>query len=468
MSAAALSAALQPHRYLWPRDDLAATGWKRTTGGMWQRRLPESDAAVAADSRWPALFPSPVCLVTAAHGAAMVLERVVGPSIVNRFPYVLALSFCVEPLSDRHYARRAFTTVLEAGGGAAVQLLPPGPALDRALAAIETTPERETSARLTRSGLATRRALTSAAPVFTDAYLVYEGRLVRPGRDFEGQPIYPQPWLDVGSHRVYFLEVTAIQLRRDIAEGRSQIRWRSLPAWSPAAVTRAAPRTKAAGPGAGYQKPYTPHYAFPSAGTIAFEADELADGMAVKRLPSEKADQVEVDNDRARWPCFFPSSVGMITTWAADGRPNLMPCGSTTVLSRQPLVIAPCVGYAAINERYAPRLTLELIRKNRAFGCGVPFIGERIVEAIKYAGNVSWQAAGDKVAQAGLVVARGGPAPVLTDLPVHFDCEVVDEVRLGTHVMFLGAVRRIRVRRDVSAANPLEWCPWADVRPVDG
>lgn len=468
MTADGLAAGLQPYRYVWPREALGVAGWQRTEDGAWERALPESAETLAADSRWPALFPSPVCLVTAAEGGTAVLERVVGPSIVNRFPYVLALSLCVQPLSARHYARRAFTDVLERGGAVAVQFLAPGPALDRVLAAIDTTPEPETAARIVRTGLPTRPALTSAAPVFTDAYLVYEGRLVRPGRDLDGEPLYPRPWLDVGSHRVFFLEVTTIQLRRDIAEGRSRIHWRSLPAWSP--TPPAAPRAggRPAGPTAGYQKSYTPHYAFPSAGTIAFEADELAGGMAVKHLPPEAADQVEVDNDRARWPCFFPSSVGMITTWAADERPNLMPCGSTTVVSRHPLVIAPCVGYAAINERYAPRLTLELIRKNRAFGCGVPFIGERVVAAIKYAGNVSMQTAGDKVARTGLAVGGGGPTPVLTDLPVHFDCEVLDEVRLGTHVMFLGAVRRIRVRADVTPANPLEWCPWADVRPADG
>jgi flavin reductase (DIM6/NTAB) family NADH-FMN oxidoreductase RutF len=136
------------------------------------------------------------------------------------------------------------------------------------------------------------------------------------------------------------------------------------------------------------------------------------------------------------------------------------------VVSRHPLVITPCVGYAAINERYAPRLTLDLIRANRAFGCGVPFISDQVIEAIKYAGNISMQVAGDKVARSGLAVEAGGPSPVLTHLPVHFDCQVLDEVRLGTHVMFLGAVTRIRVRPDVSPANPLEWCPWADVRPA--
>lgn len=390
-----------------------------------------------------------------------------GPSIVNRFPYVLALSFCREPLSGRHYARRTFTAALERTGAVAVQLLPPGAALDRVLGVIADTAEEATGERLVRAGLPTRRALTSAAPVLDGAYLVYEARLVRPGRDLDGEPIHAEPWRDVGSHRVYFLEVTAIQLRHDVAEGRSRIHWRSLPAWQPAPdAPRAETGPAGAEAGGRYQKGYTPDYAFPSAGTVAFEADGVQDGMAVKRLPSEAADQVEVDNDRARWPCFFPSSVGMITTWATDGRPNLMPCGSTTIVSRQPLVVTPCVGYAAVNDRYAPRLTLDLIRRRGAFGCGVPFVDERVVAAIKYAGNVSLLAQEDKVARAGLAVAAGELAPVLPDLPVHFECEVTGEVRLGTHVMFLGEARRILARADVTPGNPLEWCPWPDVRPA--
>jgi flavin reductase (DIM6/NTAB) family NADH-FMN oxidoreductase RutF len=461
-----LSPSLAAYRYTWPREAFADSGWTRHGDGAWERPLPEDRRALAADSRWPALFPSPMCVVTAADGAGAVLERVVGPSIVNRFPYVLALSFCVESLSERHHARRSFLRTLESGGAAAVQFLPPGRELDCVLGVIEKTPDSEARTRLGLTALGTRSALTCPAPVFADAYLVYEGRLARPGRDLEGVPIYSKPWRDVGSHRVYFLEVTAIQLRRDIAEGRSQIRWRSLPTWAPASTPPGSDVPGRDGRALGYQKGYTPHYAFPAAGTIAFEGDEVADGMVVKRLPSEAADQVEVDNDRARWPCFFPSSVGMITTWAADGRPNVMPCGSTTVVSRHPLVITPCVGYAAINERYAPRLTLDLIRRNGRFGCGVPYISERVVNAIKYAGNVSWQAAGDKVARSGLALEPGGRTPRLADLPVHFDCEVVGEERLGTHVMFLGEVRRIWARPDVTPANSLEWCPWADVRPV--
>jgi flavin reductase (DIM6/NTAB) family NADH-FMN oxidoreductase RutF len=466
-----LSEDLQAYRYLWPTSRLdQSADWRPEGGRALVRPLPEPIDQIAADSRWPGFFPSPICLVTTAAGSRTALERVVGASIVNRFPYVIALSFCRERLSARHYVRQRFTAMLEEGGTAAVQFLAPGRALDSALGAIGTVPDEQADRRIESTGLATRTGTVADAPVFADAYLVYEARLVRPGTDFDGHPIYERPWIDAGSHRVYFLEITAIQLRADIADGRRQILWRSLPSWTPA------PAADHGGPGpgrgldafGGYQKPYTPHYRFPSANTIAFEPDERRDGMAVMYLEPLAEDQVEVDNDRARWPCFFPSSVGMITTWGAEGVPNLMPCGSTTIVSRHPLIITPCVSYAGINERYAPRATLDIIRRTGRFGCGVPFIDARVLGAIKYAGNVSWTRNPDKVADAGLAFeAADGGAPVLPALPIQFDCRVAGEVRLGTHVMFLGEAVRIRVRADLTPDNPLEWCPWPTVAGVE-
>jgi flavin reductase (DIM6/NTAB) family NADH-FMN oxidoreductase RutF len=337
--------------------------------------------------------------------------------------------------------------------------------MDRIAHAIASIPDSQTYQRIAISGLATHRAITNLSPVFDAAYMVYEARLVKPGKDFDGEPVYQTPWVDVGSHRVYFLEIQAIQLRRDIAEGNSQILWRSLPAWKPEFGPPYFPSPEADRPAFGdrYWKRYTPHYAYPSSGTIAFEADTVVNGMVVKHLPPLPEDQVEVDNDRARWPCFFPSSLGMITTWTEEGTPNVMPCGSTTIVSRHPLVIASCVSYAAINERYAPRATLGIIRDTGKFGCGIPFINDSIVAAIEYAGNVSFREDPQKVANAGLEVEQAQWSPVILALPIHFDCEVVGEVRLGTHVMFLGKVRRIQVRADVGMDNPLEWYPCANV-----
>jgi flavin reductase (DIM6/NTAB) family NADH-FMN oxidoreductase RutF len=451
--------------YLWPGSDLKKTGlWQPVPGEQaYRMEMPESAERLAVDSRWPAFFPSPISLVTTGDGNRAALEKVVGASIVNRFPYVVALSFCRQPLSSRHHVRANFMDLLEESEGASIQFLPPGPLLDRVMNVIAEAPDENSGSRLKATGLETRQAITNRSAVFADAYMVYEARLVKPGKDFEGRPIYETPWVDVGSHRVYFLEITAIQLRQDIANGEERIYWRALPAWTPEEEVPVRPLYENPVLAGRYTKGYTPLYVFPSAGTIAFEADDVADGMAVKHLPPLAADQVQVDNDRARWPCFFPSSAGLITTWMEDGSPNLMPCGSTTVLSRHPMVISPCVSYYAINERYAPRKTLESIRRTGRFGCGVPYIHEAILNGIRYSGNISFALDSNKVASAGLDVTGNKWSPRLSATPIHYDCEVIGEVTLGTHIMFLGEVREIHVRADLTETNPIEWYPWAEL-----
>jgi flavin reductase (DIM6/NTAB) family NADH-FMN oxidoreductase RutF len=331
---------------------------------------------------------------------------------------------------------------------------------------ILATAEDESSQRLASTNLPFRRAITNRCPVFEDAYLVYEAELARPQRDFAGNAIFEAPWVDVGSHRIYFLEINAIQLRADIAQGNSQVRWHSLPRWQPVREVKRNPQGTAVPATVPYQKGFRSDYAFPSANTVAFEANGIEGGRAFKLLPRVAQEQVELDNDRARWPCFFPSSVGMITCQADGGDVNLMPCGSTTVLSRQPMVIAPAVSYAAINQRYAPRASLELIRKAGRFGCGVPMANQQVLNGICYAGNVSFAADSRKVTNAGFTIDRAAPTPRLAELPVHYDCELTGEIRLGTHFLFLGEVRRISVRADVTPGNPICWIPWANVEPV--
>ena len=464
-----MHASLEPYRYTWPDEEpAAALHWQQVSGGEFvARAMPEDPDDLSQNSRWPAFFPSPISLVTTADGSEVALEKVVGATIVNRFPYVVALSLCQERLSARHCPRSRFCEMLERGGGVAVQFLPPGRDLEAAMGAIASVPDDRAPERIAASGLVTRRANTNDAPVFASSYMVYEARLVTPARDFAGEPIYSTPAVDAGSHRIYFFEITAIQLRADIVAGSARICWRSLPAWKPRA-----PAPPVVGDGRiqadGYRKGYTPHYSFPSPGTIAFEADEIENGMAIQRLPAGMPEQVEIDNDRARWPCFFPSSLGLITTWADDGVPNVMPCGSTAIVSRHPLMVAPCISYAAINARYAPRATLETIQNTGRFGCGVPFLDQSLIDAITYAGNTSIHDDREKVRHAGLHALPYRWAPVLSELPIHFECAVVQAIPLGTHVMFLGEVRRILVRSDLTPNNRLEWCPWAAVEaPVE-
>ena len=127
------------------------------------------------------------------------------------------------------------------------------------------------------------------------------------------------------------------------------------------------------------------------------------------------------------------------------------------------MVISPCVSYARINVRYAKRASLEIIRRTGRFGCGVPYVSDDLLRAIRYSGNISLAADRNKFRNSGLTLSPGARTPLVRQLPIHFDCEVVGEQRLGTHVMFFGEVREIHVRRDLTPASPLEWCPWPSV-----
>jgi flavin reductase (DIM6/NTAB) family NADH-FMN oxidoreductase RutF len=446
--------------YSWPTAPYEAPAGE---GLFRSADLRETAATLAGDSRWPAFFPSPIGLVTAGTGPAAVLERVVGPMIVNRFPLVMAVSLCREPLSPRHYARDLVMRRIEETGAAAVQFVAPGPVLASALDAIAHHPDARAASRIAHARLPTRPLALTGTSALEDAYLVYEGRLAEPATSVDGHPIYERPWLDVGSHRVYFLEVVAVHLETRIARGERQIAWHSLPLWQGSEAVPSPPYDAAALARQRYVKTYTPDYRFPSPGTVAFEPDEIAGDRSVRHLPPLGAEQVVVDNERARWPCFFPSSAGMLTAWQEDGRPTAMPCGSSAIVSRLPLTFAACISNSAINERYAPRATLQVLRRGRRLGVGVPYTAPEIVRAISYLGNISVRDDPDKVRHAGLAIVDGGPSPLLAQLPIHFDCRVTGEANLGTHVMVLAEVDRIHVRRDLAPERPLAWLPWANV-----
>ena len=191
-------------------------------------------------------------------GGFRMSKKVVGASIVNRFPYVVAPSYCREPLSSRHYVRRTFMDVLEASRRVALKFLMPGKSLDALMTAIANVPEDRPADRFAAAGLATH----DAPPIFDEPYLVYQCRLVRPGHDFGGAPIYSEPWIDVGSHRVYLLEIELIALDENIASGRVPLHWRSLPTWGGAPTRRAdpasAPKREEKLSGTAFVKAYQP------------------------------------------------------------------------------------------------------------------------------------------------------------------------------------------------------------------
>jgi flavin reductase (DIM6/NTAB) family NADH-FMN oxidoreductase RutF len=458
---------LKSYIYKWPYFNLEKSkDWRKSEeSNFLVRDMPENREEMSKDSRWPSFFPSPICIVTTTDGTKHVMEKVVCPSLVNRFPFIMALSYCDEKISSRHYERKNFMEVLQSGQSVAVQFLEPGKKLDTVMNSIANIPDEKTDSRIASTNLSTRKADTNDSLVFNDAYLVYEAKFVDQDEDFMGKTILTKPFEKVGSHKVFFLEVNAIQLREDISDGTSQIAWKSLPIWSPSikkedgnsdARDELLNKLK-------YIKGYNPNYHFPSKNTIAFEKDTVKNGMTIKYLPKAKDKGVILDNNRARWPCFFPSPVCFISSWKDENTPNVMPCGSTWAVSRDPFVISPCISYIDINERYAARASYHIIRKNKKFGCSIPYLNQKVIDSIRYMGNMSFTKDPKKVFNAGINIGKSKEFPLLTDMPINYSCEVIGEVYLGTHVMFLGKVNKIYVRSDLNINNPLEWCPWSEV-----
>ena len=381
----------QPFVYRWPNSsDFDGPAWSAIDDGrLLTRAMPETAAELAQDSRWPALFPSAICIVTASDGQTTVLEKVVGASIVNRFPYTLALSFCRQPLSDRHYVRSTTMDTIEATGRVAVQFLRPGPALAQAMSAITKFPEDAMAERLRHAGPASCVGSVSKAPILDGAYLVYEGSLVRPGNDFEGNAVNAQPFIDCGSHRIYNFEIDAISLADEVASADRPVQWRSLPVWRGVAPTaddseHAREDREQRLSRAKYVKSYRPDYVFPSPETIAFAGTPNNKGFSELNFEPFVQSQAEVDNDQARWPCFFPIFAWVDyddwARWSAGSFPlrvNLHRISSTSDRRRLRLLcphqctLRPprLAGVASLGGSF--RLRCTALPRRRAQGCGL-------------------------------------------------------------------------------------------------
>jgi flavin reductase (DIM6/NTAB) family NADH-FMN oxidoreductase RutF len=136
----------------------------------------------------------------------------------------------------------------------------------------------------------------------------------------------------------------------------------------------------------------------------------------------------------------YPSPAALITSVAADGRPNIITLGETFNVSiAEPVILGIAIA--------KPRYSHELITATREYV--VNLATAALVEKVDACGTCSGRDV-DKFAAVGLTplpAAKVRP-PLIAECPVNCECRVIGIQEIGDHDLFLGEVVAVHVDED--------------------
>jgi flavin reductase (DIM6/NTAB) family NADH-FMN oxidoreductase RutF len=143
---------------------------------------------------------------------------------------------------------------------------------------------------------------------------------------------------------------------------------------------------------------------------------------------------------------LLPSPVLIIGTYNTDGKPNIMNAAWGGIASSQP----PCI---SVSLREAT-LSYHNIRQSGAFTVNIP--SEKYFKEADFVGMVSGRNF-DKFKETGLTPEKSKlvNAPIVKEFPYAIECNLVKQVDLGLHTMFIGEIVGIVADSDVLSPNQL-------------
>ena len=128
---------------------------------------------------------------------------------------------------------------------------------------------------------------------------------------------------------------------------------------------------------------------------------------------------------------LLPCPVLIVGTYGPDGKPNMMTAAWGGIACSDP----PCV---SVSLREAT-LTYHSIKSSKAFTINIP--SEKFFREADFVGLVSGKTH-DKFKETGLTPARSERvnAPLVAEFPYALECNLVNQVNLGLHTMFIGEI----------------------------
>ena len=131
---------------------------------------------------------------------------------------------------------------------------------------------------------------------------------------------------------------------------------------------------------------------------------------------------------------LYPMRICLITS-RYDGKDNIMTAAWVSPVSWDPVLFAVSVG--------RERFSCQLIRNGKAFGINLP--DERLSDASLLCGTESGRDS-DKFSKAGLSKEDGRKVALIKECPLSIECELVNEMEAGDHVIFVGKPITVKER----------------------
>jgi flavin reductase (DIM6/NTAB) family NADH-FMN oxidoreductase RutF len=143
---------------------------------------------------------------------------------------------------------------------------------------------------------------------------------------------------------------------------------------------------------------------------------------------------------------LLPSPVLIIGTYGSNGKPNIMNAAWGGIISSQP----PCI---SVSLREAT-LTYHNIKHSGAFTVNIP--SEKYFKEADFVGMVSGRDH-DKFMKTKLTSEKSKlvNAPIVKEFPYSLECNLVKEVDLGRHTMFIGEIVGLVADSTVLSLNQL-------------
>lgn len=143
-------------------------------------------------------------------------------------------------------------------------------------------------------------------------------------------------------------------------------------------------------------------------------------------------------------PLIYPTPSLVVGTYDQAGKANAMTAAWAGICCSQP----PCVGVCLRRVTY----TYGNIIERKAFTLNIP--SEDYVKETDYFGIKSGKAV-DKFSATGLTPEKSAlvDAPYVKEFPINLECKVLQNLEIGSHVLFVAEIMDIKAEESVLGEN---------------